>query len=154
MSILLEKITELGVFAIVPIITKYTQYNSLNIRKAMQILVGACEQCGRIKIPQLHEVVTIEKFLQTYEAEYGKSPLIFGDESLTCSVKMCDPLDQRNSVFLIGPEGGFSFQERQMILNHDFASSVKIGSNILRSETAAMAFMSAWLCTAPETSSR
>ncbi|MDR3155575.1 MAG: 16S rRNA (uracil(1498)-N(3))-methyltransferase [Holosporaceae bacterium] len=149
MCMLLEKVTELGASAIIPLISQYTQYHTLNIRKAVQIICSACEQCGRIKIPQLHEIVTLEEFLQTYDTKYGKYQLIFGDESLTCSVKMCDLLKQKKNVFLIGPEGGFSSLERRMILSYNFASGAKIGSNILRSETAAMAFMSAWLCTIP-----
>jgi 16S rRNA (uracil1498-N3)-methyltransferase len=148
MSLLLEKTTELGVSAIIPIISQYSQHKTLNTRKATQILVGACEQCGRIKIPQLHEVMTLEKFLQTYEDEYGGYRLIFGDESesiASCPVDIKNLLGQKKSVFLIGPEGGFSHQERQMILSCDFVAAVRIGSSILRSETAAIAFMSAWL---------
>ncbi len=59
LSVLLEKITELGVTNIFPIITQYTQYKDFNKRKAEQIIIHACEQSGRLTLPKLHDVAQL-----------------------------------------------------------------------------------------------
>lgn len=138
-SILLEKVTELGVTDIVPIITQYTQYKDFNRRKAEQIIIHACEQSGRLTLPQLHDVVKLQEFLQDYK---GIGRILVGDERLGSS--RLREVVQKQDVFLIGPEGGFSDDEFELFKKYDFIRLFSFGKNILRSETAAVAFVSVW----------
>jgi 16S rRNA (uracil1498-N3)-methyltransferase len=139
MSVLLEKITELGVSAIVPIISQHTQYRKFNVYKARQIIIGACEQSGRISVPQLSSPIRLEQFLLEYDYN---CPLIVGDETL--SGEPLTALLVSSCAFLVGPEGGFSNFERSLLDHYPFVKKATLGHNILRSETAAIAFMSAW----------
>lgn len=138
-SVLIEKITELGVTNIFPIITQYTQYKDLNKRKAEQIIIHACEQSGRLTLPQLHDVAKLSDFLQNYK---GQGRILVGDERLG-STALRDMID-KNDIFLIGPEGGFSDSEFELFEQSDFIHLFSFGKNILRSETSAVAFVSVW----------
>ncbi|GHU18970.1 hypothetical protein FACS189472_08090 [Alphaproteobacteria bacterium] len=66
MSILLEKITELGVSEIIPVISQYTQHKRLNIEKARSIVIGAAEQSRRMTIPKIHDPVELSAFLANF----------------------------------------------------------------------------------------
>lgn len=129
--ILLEKSTELGCSNFFPVITEYTNTRVLNLDKASKIVKNAVEQCGRIDMPKMHEPVKLDKLL----TNWTNGDIIVGD--------ICDDCDGGKILgknFLIGPEGGFSENERQIFGKYDFIKKCQIGNNILRSETAAIAF--------------
>ena len=142
MSWMLEKVTELGVSEIIPLVTQYTTHHK-NYRedRAEKIIVQACEQCRRISIPKLHSPIKLEKFLREYK--YPQA-LLFGDERLPQG-NFYDFIE-KNSIFLVGPEGGFSDEEYNLLDGYDFVRKVKISKNILRTETAATAFAAGWNC--------
>ncbi len=139
-SILVEKITELGVQNIYPITTDFTQYKTFNRQKIEQIIIQACEQSKRLTIPTIHNTNSLEKFI-------GKFPknqkLLIGIEkkSTTSNIKLLN----RNDVFLVGPEGGFSDREIEVFNSETTVSTFYFGRNILRSETAAISFISFWI---------
>lgn len=139
-SIMIEKITELGIQNIYPIITDYTQYKNFNRQKIEQIIVQACEQSKRLTIPVIRDVNNLENFL-------GKFPknqrLLVGIEKkdATSNIQSLE----RNDMFLVGPEGGFSDREIDMFNDEVSVSTFYFGRNILRSETAAIAFTSFWI---------
>lgn len=139
MWIMMEKVTELGVSEIVPIISQYTQHQNFNHEKARQIIIGACEQSGRMTAPKLADVVKLNNFLEKYPYD---SKLIVGDESF--SGKKTD-LNPDRCAFLVGPEGGFSESERKSFDQYNFIEKVSLGNNILRSETAAIAFVARFI---------
>jgi 16S rRNA (uracil1498-N3)-methyltransferase len=138
LSILLEKITELGAAEIIPIVSQYTQHKRFHMEKARQTIVGASEQSGRMDVPKLHEAISLKNFLDNY---CYNCPLMVGDEKMTGSAR-CD--FGKCCAFLVGPEGGFSDEEMHMLEEYNFVKKVSFGDNILRSETAAIAFMSIW----------
>lgn len=136
----LEKTTELGVAEIIPIISEYTQFRSFNLKKAQQTIIQACEQSKRITIPRLHEPQSLKKFLDNYDYP-GK--LLVGVENFS-GIKLKYGI-KNGCIFLIGPEGGFSGKEYALFEKYTFVEKVSFGKNILRSETAAVAFVSAWV---------
>ena len=141
MSILLEKITEIGVTEIIPIISQYTQQRKFNKEKAEQILIGASEQSGRLDVPKLHEVQVLEDFLNKYSYE---CKLIVADEDIKADKNNILSIQHSHKyAFLVGPEGGFSAVERELFKKYDFVESISLGKNILRSETAAIVLASA-----------
>ncbi|MDR2781328.1 MAG: 16S rRNA (uracil(1498)-N(3))-methyltransferase [Holosporaceae bacterium] len=135
----LEKVTELGVSEIIPIISQYTQYRELNLQKALQKIILACEQSRQFNIPVLREITKIEDFLKKYTLNYQ---VLVGDEKC-CNEKLRDIILEK-SAFLIGPEGGFSDEEYILFAEYNNLKKFSFGNNILRTETAAIAFVSAW----------
>jgi 16S rRNA (uracil1498-N3)-methyltransferase len=139
MSILLEKVTELGVSEIVTVISKYTQYRTFNKEKYKRIIKGACEQSARTSIPKLTDPVKLSDFLENYNFD---CKLVVADEYT--SVKKSQSLFSKKCVLLVGPEGGFSDEERFLFDQYPFIEKISLGNNILRSETAAIALVSIW----------
>ena len=139
-SIMVEKITELGVQNIYPVVTEYTQYKTFNRQKIEQIIVQACEQSKRLTIPTIHDVINLEKFLGKFSKD---QKLLVGveKENTTGNIECLN----QNDMFWVGPEGGFSDREVDMFNAEKSVSTFYFGRNILRSETAAIAFIAFWI---------
>lgn len=138
-SLVLEKTTELGVSEIIPIISQYTQYRRINKDKCMQTVLSACEQSCRLSVPHLSDVVPLPDFLEHFPADRD---LLVGDtqhnpKNLRCVIS-------EKSIFLVGPEGGFSPEERTLFSRYSFVKTFQFGRNILRTETAAVVFLGCW----------
>lgn len=134
--LILEKCTELGCTAFYPIITQYTQHRDFNEEKAKRIVINAVEQCGRLDIPYVNNASSFEKFLAEWD---NNKTILVGD--------LCDkPMNSLHDFhcFMVGPEGGFSENERRILDQYHFIKRAQICKNILRAETAAIAFGSIW----------
>ena len=139
-SIMIEKITELGVQNIYPIITDYTQYKTFNKQKVRQIIIQACEQSRRLTVPKIYEAVKLEDFLGNL-SENQKILVGIEKENVT---KMSHCVE-KDTTFVVGPEGGFSDREIEQFSGAAVVNLAYFGRNILRSETAAIAFISLWV---------
>lgn len=139
-SIMIEKITELGVQNIYPIISDHTQYKSFNKQKVKQIVIQACEQSKRLTIPKIHEITKLREFLD----KFSSGQKVFVGVEIENTTRMIHCLD-KESVFLVGPEGGFSSDELELFESRVGVKAFHFGHNILRSETAAIAFVSGWV---------
>lgn len=139
-SIMIEKITELGAKDIYPIISDYTQYKTFNKQKIEQVIIQACEQSKRLTIPKIHEITRLREFLGNFSK--NQRILVGVEKENTTSMIQC--LD-KDAVFLVGPEGGFSEEEIDLFDRDTAITSFRFGQNILRSETAAIAFVSLWV---------
>lgn len=139
-SIMVEKIAELGVQNIYPIISDYTQYKSFNKQKVSQIIVQACEQSKRLTIPKIHEINKLKEFLD----KFSNDQEIFVGLEIENTTRMIHCLNKK-ALFLVGPEGGFSSDEIKLFESRVAIKTFHFGHNILRSETAAIAFVSSWV---------
>ena len=90
-------------------------------------------------MPKLNEVISLSDFLQNFSND---KTLLIGD-TVDNQKSLKDVVDT-NSVFLIGPEGGFSDIERNMFSQYDFIKTFHYGNNVLRAETATIAFLACW----------
>ena len=129
-----EKAVELGVSHIIPIISERSEKKNLNIERLEKIIIEASEQSGRGTIPILHEIMDLKSSLINFT--HIKS--IAWDIDSTKFVSQ-DIVDSTGAY--IGPEGGWSSQEREFFKQH----AVKIrslGPQILRAETAVVAVLS------------
>jgi 16S rRNA (uracil1498-N3)-methyltransferase len=136
MEWLIEKATELGVARLQPVITQRTVVERLNLERLRSIIIEAAEQCGRTKLPILSEALKLDRLLG------GETTLLFADE--TGGVPMANALRNGPATILIGPEGGFTPDERERILAAG-ARGVSLGPRILRAETAALAAVSLYM---------
>ncbi|MEX0346282.1 MAG: 16S rRNA (uracil(1498)-N(3))-methyltransferase [Rhizobiaceae bacterium] len=135
---LVQKAVEMGAGTIQPVITHHTQITKFGEKRLRANIIEAAEQCGVLFIPELKKALKFETFLDGWNT---KRRLIFCDEACEDN----NPIDRLNKTgkapigLLIGPEGGFSDQERQRLMASPFATSIPLGPRILRADTAAVA---------------
>jgi len=142
----IQKSTELGVSVVAPLFTEYCEVR-LTAQRAIkrqvhwqQTAISACEQCGRVIVPEILPPQPVNAWL----------------EQLSSPLKLLLDQDQENSdihrdspgevALLVGPEGGLSDNEKALALSKGFFG-LKLGSRILRTETApvaALALLQHW----------
>ena len=149
MDLILQKATELGVARIVPVLTERTvvkieaKQRERKLEHWRAVVVSACEQCGRNRVPEVAAPMALVDALPALPACGVRCLLAAdGDESLAHAAKGSASL-----ALLIGPEGGLADAERQFARTHGFGS-YRIGPRILRTETAGLAAIATLQATA------
>ena len=137
---LVEKATELGAARLQPVITNRTIVERTNIERLRAHTIEAAEQCDRTALPELAEPLKLAALLKDWDAA---RTLIFADES--GGAPLAQIAKPGPAAILIGPEGGFTPQERELIRATPGAVGVSLGPRILRAETAAAAAIAAWM---------
>ena len=136
---MIQKATELGVTKFIPIITDRTIIRKINSNRLEKIIIESSEQSNRLKIPILEKVIPLENFIKNNQ----KLNIIFGDLNTDNTNMNTKKLSDNNPIcILIGPEGDFTEEERQKILELKNIQCLKINNNILRAETAAISMIS------------
>jgi 16S rRNA (uracil1498-N3)-methyltransferase len=136
---LLEKATELGATALQPVITERTVVERVRAERYRAIAIEAAEQCGRLDLPALAAPVPLRRALDTWPA--GRR-LLWADTAGGAALATL-PAAVDDAV-LIGPEGGFTAAEHDLLAIHPGAVAVTLGPRILRAETAAVAALALW----------
>lgn len=135
---MVQKATELGVATLQPILTRHTVAERVNLDRMHANVIEAAEQCGILRVPTIAEPEKLERVLARWELD---RPLIFCDERAPIK----SPIEALSTVkpgpvgVLIGPEGGFSAEEREQLLRLSFTLQVSLGPRIMRADTAAVA---------------
>lgn len=133
MDWLIEKAVELGATDFHPIITQNTENRKIKEERLKAQIFEAAEQCERLEIPKLH---TLNKIYSTLDKWPETTPI------LSC-IERFDAPNIQNAVqrhvnndiaVLIGPEGGFTLEEKEAISQK--TTAVNLGDTILRCETA------------------
>ena len=144
---LVVKAVELGASALVPVMTARTVSKRVRQARMRSLAVEAAEQCGRCDVPETREPMPLSEVLDDWPA--GRR-LMFCDESGD-SPPVADVLaGMRNGesegpwAVLIGPEGGFTREERALLRARPFVHPVDLGPRLLRAETAAIAALACW----------
>ncbi|WP_068318699.1 16S rRNA (uracil(1498)-N(3))-methyltransferase [Polycladidibacter hongkongensis] len=140
-----QKAVEMGAGRLQPILTQHTQLTgNLKLDKVRANALEACEQCGVLHIPQVDEPDTLKNMVSSWQEKQPGRTLIFCDEGDAGQ----NPLDALKGLergvplaILIGPEGGFSQEERALLLSQDFVRPIPLGPRVLRADTAAVAAM-------------
>jgi len=138
---LVEKATELGVARLVPVVTRRTIVERLNLDRLRAHAIEAAEQCERTALPALDAPRKLDALLKDWPAD---RILYFADEGGG------EPFAAAAgpAAILIGPEGGFTDEERVAIRALPQAHPVSLGPRILRADTAALAAVSLWMAAA------
>jgi len=137
-----EKACELGVARLLPVLTRRSVVDKLNLDRLRAHLVEAAEQCGRTALPELAEMQKLDALLKGWPEE---RTLFFADETGGEPMQTAFAAHQGPAAFLIGPEGGFDPQERELIRALPQAVPISLGPRILRAETAAIASVACWM---------
>ena len=136
-NFMIQKATELGVTKFLPIIFDRTIVRKVNKERLEKVIIEATEQSNRINIPTIEEPQSLDSFLNN-----NKTDLIFTDLNTTNKKIDLNQLTSNPTCVIIGPEGDFSEEEREQILNYEGVQPIKINENILRSETAVISALS------------
>jgi 16S rRNA (uracil1498-N3)-methyltransferase len=146
MDWIVQKATELGVSAIVPLVTERTIVKIKDEEKRVvrwqKICREAAMQSGRPDIPMVEAIRPFRDFVGTL-APVPQNLLLFpweeGTQPIKVTLRRMPGIEK--VVILIGPEGGFSQAEADLAKQEGF-HLVSLGPNILRTETAAVAVLS------------
>ncbi len=138
---LITKCTELGVDRISPVVFTRTvkQPKNPNIaQRYRDISISAAKQCRRLWLPQIDAPKQLTDVHSMLKSEYPDAIV------LACSLgaearSLSDISFDRDIIAYIGPEGGFTDQEEQFLLEEG-SYQVKLTETVLRTETAAIAF--------------
>ena len=139
---LVEKACELGVDRLVPVVTQRTIVDRPKLDRLRSHIVEAAEQCARTALPVLAESTKLAALLRDWPAERA---LFFADESGGAPALAAMRERPGPAAILIGPEGGFTDEERSAIRALPQAVAVGLGPRILRADTAAAAAVSLWM---------
>lgn len=136
---MVQKAVEMGVGRLAPVITRHTQAERVNIARMRANAIEAAEQCGVLQLPEIAEPAPLGRALADLAPE---RLLVFCDED----APVADPVAALAAVagaaslaVLIGPEGGFAPEEREMLLARPHLVRLALGPRILRADTAAVA---------------
>lgn len=131
----LEKATEMGVYAIIPIISKRTEKQYFRKDRMHSILISAMLQSKQAYLPLLFEPTPYSKVFAS------------ADQKIKC-IAHCEIGKKKNTfrsvckndevIILVGPEGDFTSEEIEMAINQNFIP-VSLGETRLRTETAGVA---------------
>ncbi len=141
---LVQKAVEMGVSRLQPVQTRYTQAERVNTGRMRANVIEAAEQCGILTLPEVGEPTALAAAVETLDP--GRL-MVFCDEAAPTA----DPIATLEAVrggataarpslaVLVGPEGGFSDDERAMLLRHPNHIRLALGPRIMRADTAAVA---------------
>ena len=139
MDYVIQKSTELGVSVIQPLFTENCEVrlDEKRLEKRMQhwaqTSISACEQCCRVVLPVIQKPLQLADWLNNLPTS---DALFLLDRDQTGS--LADREQPDALTLLVGPEGGFSEQEKTLALGKGF-SGINLGSRTLRTETAPIA---------------
>jgi 16S rRNA (uracil1498-N3)-methyltransferase len=138
---MVQKATELGVAAIRPVITRRTIAERVKLERMQANVIEAAEQCGVLRVPEVHEPEKLESILKVWQPERS---LIFADEAAdhASPIEALATVPGGPAALLIGPEGGFDETERQMLRALPFVHAISLGPRVMRADTAGVAALS------------
>lgn len=141
---MVQKAVEMGAGSLRPVMTQFTQASRVNLERMEANVIEAAEQCGVIAVPDVLEPKTLKELLNTWSETEPNRRLLFCDEGeetqnpLPALVGLAEQGATPLAV-LIGPEGGFSPEEREQLKAQSFVTPIPLGPRILRADTAAVA---------------
>lgn len=142
MDWLVEKATELGVTSITPLLAERSVLKLKGERGEKKrahwqaVAVAACEQCGRNRVPDIREAVTLAQWLQQPQLQGDAVRAVLSLGEGTQPLPHVLPAGGTTPVFFLsGPEGGLTASEEAFARTHGFVP-VTLGPRVLRAETA------------------
>ena len=131
---ILAKAVELGVNKIVPFTSEYTMIKDIRRERVETQIMTACKQCERSRLVEVTDPIKFEN-LPAELANYDLSIFAYENEKERFDPKILD--SKQNIAVIVGNEAGFSPAEAQIL--QKAATSVSLGTRILRCDTAVVA---------------
>jgi 16S rRNA (uracil1498-N3)-methyltransferase len=138
---IVEKAAEMGASRIVPVQTEYTNSGRISQERLQVHAVEAAEQCGGTYVPKVDEMKRLDRILNDWDTS---RQIMFCDEATATDPATPFEGGAGPWAILIGPEGGFSPNERKRLRGLEYAHVAQLGPRILRADTAAVAALTLW----------
>ncbi len=151
---LIEKCTEIGVTIFQPVLMDRGNIHKINQEKLQRIAIEASQQCERLSVPEVKKLRPLREVLEEWpegailyicaerwqESNHQEQKVDKGEERVQKGPPQLSTNGSSISVkaSLIGPEGGISPKEIELLSRYSFVQFVSLGKNILRAETAAL----------------
>lgn len=150
MDWIIQKAVELGVTRIQPVMTARSivhlsdERSSRRLQHWHKIVIAACEQCGRNRLPHMLPLIPLPEWLSHKKTNHSPNDLhlVFSTTATHGLRNIAAPSINAHVSMVIGPEGGFTEDEETAILHTEFIP-IRLGPRILRTETAALAALAA-----------
>ena len=138
MDYLVQKAVEMGAGLLQPVMTQHVQGKITSLERLQANAIEAAEQCGVLSIPKVAAPQKLKDLLERWPAERR---VIFCDEDSETNnpLPALSRIEERRLALLVGPEGGFSEDERALLRSLPFVTAIPLGPRILRADTAAVA---------------
>ncbi|MCL6705393.1 16S rRNA (uracil(1498)-N(3))-methyltransferase [Pseudomonas sp. R2.Fl] len=138
MDYLVQKAVEMGAGILQPVMTQHVQGKIGSIERLQANAVEAAEQCGILAIPEVSPPQKLRDLLERWPRERR---IVFCDEDSATQnpLPALSAIKETSLALLVGPEGGFSDEERLLLRSLDFVTAIPLGPRILRADTAAVA---------------
>jgi 16S rRNA (uracil1498-N3)-methyltransferase len=134
---LVEKLTEVGVDIMQPVITERSITDKTNVTRMEAIVIEAAEQSERLSIPEVREQIYFADIFDSHDISAVPIILLHPQADKIIN-EVLDTLPIADCALMLGPEGGLSDQELLLCRNRPNVHLVSMGANILRAETAAI----------------
>lgn len=135
---LVQKAVEMGAGTMQPVMTQHVQGKITNLDRLRANVTEAAEQCGVLSIPEVCEPRKLADILERWSEDRR---IIFcdeGDEGQN-PLPILAKVKEKKLALLVGPEGGFSEEERSLLRSLPYVTAIPLGPRILRADTAAVA---------------
>jgi 16S rRNA (uracil1498-N3)-methyltransferase len=145
---LIKPLTEIGVFEIIPYISKRSvsdpdeKKKSGKIERWTELAKEALKQCERSYLPKIREVAQFEEII-TNTDDYDLKIMFHERTTISSKILLEKYKSPQRILAIVGPEGGFTDEEKQAAVNFGF-ETISLGPRILRAETASLT--AAFLC--------
>jgi 16S rRNA (uracil1498-N3)-methyltransferase len=133
-DLVVQKATELGASALLPVMTARTNAGRVNEARLLAIATEAAEQSERLTIPRIDPPAPLATLL----ARWPHDRPLFAATERSAHAEPLQPAPAAAGL-LIGPEGGFTPAELDALRNNPLVTTVQLGPRILRAETACLA---------------
>lgn len=131
-DLVVQKATELGAAALLPVFTERTNTARLNLDRLRAIATEAAEQCERLTVPRMADPQRMGDLLAAWPA--GRALMVALERADAPSPRATDS----PAALLVGPEGGFAPNETELLRRQGFVTPITLGPRVLRAETAAI----------------
>jgi 16S rRNA (uracil1498-N3)-methyltransferase len=139
---MVQKAVEMGASRLQPVLTRHTQAQRVNLARMRANAVEAAEQCGILNLAEIGAPMALASAIGACEAS---RLIVFCDEDaevkdpVAALAAVRDARGPRPLAVLIGPEGGFTAEERAGLMRRQNVVRLALGPRILRADTAAVA---------------
>ncbi len=127
-----EKVTELGINEITPLLCKHSERKEIRADRIEKILLGACKQSLKLRLPSLNPMTNVQDFFAQQKNDAHKYIAYCDEKSIHLKNAYRGNID---AIVMIGPEGDFTKEEVLLATQHKF-ETVSLGKSRLRLETA------------------